>query len=73
MQIEGCVAFVTGADRGLGAGLLEALLERGARKVYAGVKKVEGVVDGDPRVVPVEVDITNRWRVRRRTPKTSRY
>ena len=59
MQIEGCVAFVTGADRGLGAGLLDALLERGARKVYAGVKKMEGVAYGDPRVVPVEVDITN--------------
>ncbi|SAK82289.1 short-chain dehydrogenase [Caballeronia temeraria] len=59
MQIEGCVAFVTGADRGLGAGLLKALLERGALKVYAGVKKIKGVADGDPRVVPVEVDITN--------------
>jgi NAD(P)-dependent dehydrogenase (short-subunit alcohol dehydrogenase family) len=65
MQIEGCVAFVTGADRGLGAGLVEALLKRGARKVYAGVKEMGGVADGDSRVVPVEVDITNIGQVAR--------
>ncbi|MCC8395818.1 SDR family NAD(P)-dependent oxidoreductase [Paraburkholderia sp. MMS20-SJTR3] len=65
MQIEGCVAFVTGADRGLGAGLLEKLLERGARKVYAGVRKKGGLADGDPRVVPVEIDITNVEQVTR--------
>ncbi|WP_250475027.1 SDR family NAD(P)-dependent oxidoreductase [Caballeronia sp. GAFFF1] len=65
MQIEGCVAFVTGADRGLGAGLVEALLKGGARKVYAGVKETGGVADGDPRVVPVEVDITNIEQVAR--------
>ncbi|MBU9335152.1 SDR family NAD(P)-dependent oxidoreductase [Burkholderia multivorans] len=59
MQIEGCVACVTGADRGLGAGLLEALLARGARKVYAGVRQAGRLAGDDPRVVPVELDITN--------------
>lgn len=65
MQIEGCVACVTGADRGLGAGLLEALLERGARKVYAGVRKKKCLSDVGPRVVPVEIDITNVEQVAR--------
>lgn len=59
MKIEGCVAFVTGAGRGLGAGLLEELLERGAHKVYAGVKRNDGFADGDSRIVPVEIDITS--------------
>jgi len=65
MQIEGCVAFVTGADRGLGAGLLEKLLERGAHKVYAGVKEKGSLAAHSSRVVPVEIDITKLDQVTR--------
>ena len=36
MNIEGSVALVTGANRGLGAAFCRALLDRGATKVYAG-------------------------------------
>src|SRR5476651_1003382 len=35
MQIEDSVAFVSGANRGLGARFVTSLLEGGARKVYA--------------------------------------
>lgn len=35
MQIEGSVALVTGASRGIGREYVRALLDRGARKVYA--------------------------------------
>jgi NAD(P)-dependent dehydrogenase (short-subunit alcohol dehydrogenase family) len=34
-RIDGRVALVTGANRGIGRALTEALLARGARKVYA--------------------------------------
>jgi NAD(P)-dependent dehydrogenase (short-subunit alcohol dehydrogenase family) len=34
-RIEGADALVTGANRGIGRALTEALLTRGARKVYA--------------------------------------
>ena len=34
-RIEGAVALVTGANRGIGRALTEALLSRGVRKVYA--------------------------------------
>ena len=34
MNIEGCVALVTGANRGIGEGFVQELLEAGASKIY---------------------------------------
>ena len=65
MQIEGCVAFVSGANRGVGACFVEKLLEQGARKVYAGARDVRTLLDRDPRIVPVALDITNMEQVTR--------
>ena len=39
MKIENTVALVTGANRGIGAALVQALLERGASKVYAAARR----------------------------------
>ena len=36
MKLAGKVALVTGANRGIGAALVSALLARDAAKVYAG-------------------------------------
>ena len=38
MKIENTVALVTGANRGIGAALVHALLETGASKVYAAAR-----------------------------------
>lgn len=62
MKIEGCVALVTGANRGIGEALLQELLAGGASKVYAGARNpalFESAVLADPRVVPLELDVTN--------------
>lgn len=56
MQIQGSVAFVTGANRGLGRHLAQQLVARGA-KVYAAARNPETItLDG---VIPVRIDITD--------------
>lgn len=62
INIAGTVALVTGANRGIGRALTEALLERGAGKVYATARDpqtLSGLVHqhGD-RVVPLRLDVT---------------
>ncbi len=58
-QIEGTTALVTGANRGLGKAFVQALLDRGTAKVYAGARDPGTVDVTDARVVPVQLDITN--------------
>jgi NAD(P)-dependent dehydrogenase (short-subunit alcohol dehydrogenase family) len=57
MQISGAVALVTGANRGLGAAFAQALLDRGAAKVYAGARDVSTITD--PRLHPLPLDVTD--------------
>jgi len=57
MKIKDCVAFVTGANRGLGLALVQELLAKGAKKVYAGVRNPSGIAM--PGVVPVRMDVTD--------------
>jgi NAD(P)-dependent dehydrogenase (short-subunit alcohol dehydrogenase family) len=63
MQIEGTVALVTGANRGIGRAFVDALLDRGAREVYAGVRDPATVTTADPRVLPVRLDVSDAGRV----------
>jgi NAD(P)-dependent dehydrogenase (short-subunit alcohol dehydrogenase family) len=58
-HIAGTTALVTGANRGLGKAFVQALLDRGAAKVYAGARDPGTVDVTDARVVPVRLDITN--------------
>lgn len=57
MDIKNSVAFVTGANRGLGLAFAQELLAQGARKVYAGMRNTDGV--DIPGVIPVHLDVTD--------------
>ena len=56
MQITEQTVVVTGANRGLGRSLVQALLDRGASKVYAAARNPASVLD-DPRVVALALDL----------------
>ena len=67
-SIAGSVAFVTGANRGLGAALVQSLLSRGAQKVYAAARSLDSletlVATGEGKVVPVQLDVTDTEAIR---------
>src|SRR5678815_4185265 len=63
MQIKDSVALVTGANRGIGRAFVDALLERGASRIYAAARDVtslDAVVRLDPkRIRALKLDITS--------------
>jgi len=61
MDIKNSVAFVTGANRGIGRAFVEGLLQAGAAKVYAAARDVSKLADltSDPRVIPVSLDVSD--------------
>ncbi len=69
MKIENTVALVTGANRGIGAALVEALLEGGASRVYAAARQKADLTSvgakADRRIVPVQLDVTDVAQVER--------
>ena len=66
-KIEGTIALVTGANREIGRAITEALLQRGAAKVYAGARNPQSLTDLSEhhadRVVPIEIDVTDAEKV----------
>ncbi|MYM68437.1 SDR family NAD(P)-dependent oxidoreductase [Pseudoduganella sp. FT55W] len=55
MKIEQSIVLVTGANRGLGLAFARALVARGAKKVYAGMRDTAGF--SEPGMIAVKVDL----------------
>ncbi|CCW19063.1 Putative oxidoreductase [Sphingobium indicum BiD32] len=63
MDIKGCTALVTGANRGLGKAYVDALFAHGAAKVYAGARDPATVADS--RATPLQLDVTSSEQIAR--------
>lgn len=58
LNLANTTALVTGANRGLGRDIARALVERGAKKVYAAARDPRSI--DLPGVVPVALDVTKQ-------------
>ncbi len=63
MEINGSIALVTGANRGIGRAFVERLLARGAARIYAGTRDPaarDALASLDrTRVIPLTLDVTD--------------
>ncbi len=58
-QLAQQTVLVTGANRGMGREYVSQLLDRGVAKVYAAARDPRTIDATDPRVVPLELDVTD--------------
>lgn len=69
MDISDCTALVTGANRGIGAAFVSALLDAGARRVYAACRDPQAADlefdAADPRITALALDVTDAGAVER--------
>jgi NAD(P)-dependent dehydrogenase (short-subunit alcohol dehydrogenase family) len=63
IQNANAIALVTGANRGIGYAFVNALLQAGAKKVYATARNIDSLKDvtslDTSRVVPLQLDVTD--------------
>lgn len=66
-EVSGKTALVTGANRGIGEAIVDALVAAGARKVYAAARSLSAlgplVARHGSHVVPLQLDVTNTAQV----------
>ena len=69
-DVSGKTALVTGANRGIGEAIVDALVTAGVGKVYTGARSLSAlgplVARHGSRVVPLQFDVTNTCAGRRR-------
>lgn len=64
MDLNGLNVLVTGANRGLGRALVDALEEAGVTKIYGAARNPESLKEISEIVIPIELDVTENASVR---------
>ncbi len=64
MKLEDQVIFVSGTNRGIGKAIVDGLLKRKVKKVYAAARKIDQLAWKDARVVSIELDITSSQQIK---------
>lgn len=68
MEVQGCVAIVTGANRGIGEAFVRVLIAAGAARVYAGARDPASAAhleaEAPDRVKAVRLDVTDPDQIR---------
>jgi NAD(P)-dependent dehydrogenase (short-subunit alcohol dehydrogenase family) len=63
MNVQESVAFVTGANRGIGKAYVEALVQAGVRRIYVAARSLDTLNDvvaiAPDRIIPMALDVTN--------------
>ncbi|MDG1803401.1 SDR family NAD(P)-dependent oxidoreductase [Flavicella sp.] len=63
INIEGKTVFISGANRGIGKAIVEELISKGARKIYAGARNTESLKTLQAKygtiIVPIQLDVTD--------------
>ncbi|MBE1547577.1 NAD(P)-dependent dehydrogenase (short-subunit alcohol dehydrogenase family) [Mycobacterium sp. OAS707] len=70
-SLTGQTVLVTGANRGMGREYVVQLLDRGVAKVYAAARDPQTIDVADPRVVPLQLDVTDAASVARASDAAS--
>lgn len=66
MKLENKTVLVSGANRGIGKAIVEALLKQNVKKIYAAARNTKELPSfGDARVVPVQLDITDAAQIQK--------
>src|SRR5271167_1904552 len=69
MKLENQVIIVSGTNRGIGKAIVDALLKRKVKKVYAAARKIDQLAWKDARVIPIELDITSSQQIKQAAAK----
>jgi len=63
MNVQDSVAFVTGANRGIGKAYVETLVQAGVRRIYVAARSLDTLNDvvaiAPDQIIPIALDVTN--------------